>query len=95
MQMIITSASAVLTAITLSQCSLRRIQASAIRLMKLHIRSNFSYIVQQCRANHRNRPRAGLPDLLFRARFWWQQVALTQLDGNLQRMVQLLAGREC
>jgi hypothetical protein len=55
--------------------------AGAIQLMDLHIHGDFSRIVQQCRADHCDRPCAGLPGLFFCSCFRWQQITLAQSDG--------------
>ena len=74
--MIVATVALVLPAIRLRQIPLPRMPVRAITLMNRHIHGDFSRIVQQCCADHRDRPCTGLPGLFFRARFWWQQITL-------------------
>ena len=93
--MIVATVALVLPAIRLCQIPLPRMPASAIQLMDFHIDGDFSRVVQQCRADYRDRPCAGLSGLFFCTRFRWQQITLAQPDGvagNFQRMIQQPAG---
>ena len=89
--MVVTTITLILPAIRLRQYSLPWVPESIIDLVDRHIDSDLPHIVQQCGADHRHRPCAGLSRLFFRVRFRRQQIALAQADcvtGDLQRMVQ-------